>query len=93
MTDLSKHDPGRIQVLVERLNTQRLPQALDLKDKVDAGATLSDYDLRFLEDVFADAQKLRPLIERHPEYQELVARVIHLYKDILDKATENENRA
>ncbi|MCO6412206.1 MAG: hypothetical protein J5I92_05625 [Thiogranum sp.] len=93
MPHSSDHDPGLIQVLVERLNTQRLPCALDLKKKVDGGATLSDFDMRFLEDVFADAQKIRPLIERHPEYQDLVTRVIHLYKEILDKATNNENKA
>lgn len=93
MNDSSSHDAGRIQVLVDRLNTQRLPRALDLKAKVDAGETLSDFDMRFLEEVFADAQHIRPLIERHPEYQDLVTRVIHLYKEILDKATNNENKA
>jgi hypothetical protein len=89
MTDTS-HDAGVIQTLVERLSNQRLPRALDLKAKVDAGGTLSDFDLQFLEEVFADAQHIRPLVERHPEYQELAARVIHLYKEILDKAMENE---
>lgn len=92
MTD-SSHDTGVIQALVERLNTQRLPRALGMKDRVDAGEPLDEYDLRFLEEVFRDAQTIQPLAERHPEYQELVARVIHLYKEILDKALENENKA
>lgn len=92
MTDGSQ-DAGLIQVLVERLSNQRLPRALDLKAKVDAGEQLSNFDLQFLEEVFADAQKIRPLIERHPEYQELAARMLHLYKEILDKATENEKNA
>lgn len=92
MTDGSQ-DAGLIQVLVERLSNQRLPRALDLKAKVDAGEKLSNFDLQFLEEVFADAQKIRPLIERHPEYQELAARMLHLYKEILDKATENEKNA
>lgn len=92
MTDTS-HDPGVIHALVERLNTQRLPRALDLKKKVDAGETLSEFDLHFLEEVFHDADKIRPLVNRHPEYQQLVARIVKLYKEILDKATENENKA
>lgn len=92
MTDGSQ-DAGLIQVLVERLSNQRLPRALDLKAKVDAGEKLSDFDLQFLEEVFADAHKIRPLIERHPEYQELAARMLHLYKEILDKASENEKNA
>lgn len=92
MTDPSR-DAGVIQALVERLNSQRLPRALDMKDKVDAGARLDDFDLQFLETVFADAQAIRPLADRHPEYQALVARVVHLYKEILDKAMENEKNA
>lgn len=92
MTDTSQ-DAGVIQTLVERLSNQRLPRALDLKAKVDAGETLSNFDLQFLEEVFDDAKHIRPLVERHPEYQELVARMTHLYKEIMDKAMENEKKA
>ncbi len=92
MTD-KMHDAGVIQVLLDRLNNQRLPRALELKAKVDAGETLSEYDLHFLDEVFSDAQTIQPMVDRHPEYQQLVARLIHLYKEILDKATENESKA
>jgi hypothetical protein len=91
MTDTS-HDPGVIHALVERLNTQRLPRALDLKKKVDSGETLGEYDMKFLESVFHDAEMIRPLVKRHPEYQELAARVVKLYKEIIDKAMENEKK-
>ena len=92
MTD-KIHDAGVTQVLLDRLNNQRLPRALELKEKVDAGEPLGEYDLRFLDEVFADAQTIQPMVDRHPEYQPLVARIIHLYKEILDKALENENKA
>ena len=86
-------DAGMIQTLFDRLNTQRLPMALALKDKVDQGGTLDAYDISKLEEVFADAQTIQPLIDRHPEYQDMVARILHLYKEILDKAMENEKKA
>ena len=92
MTD-KIHDAGVTQVLLDRLNNQRLPRALELKEKVDAGETLGEYDLQFLDEVFADAQTIQPMVDRHPEYQPLVARLIHLYKEILDKALENQNKA
>jgi hypothetical protein len=87
------HDQGVIQVLVERLNTQRLPRALDLKKRVDAGEALGDNDLKFLEDVFRDAEAIKPLANRNQEYQQLFANVIHLYKEIMEKAVENEKKA
>jgi hypothetical protein len=87
------HDPGVINALVERLNTQRLPRALDLKKRVDAGDKLGEHDLHFLGDVFRDAETIKPLAERNPEYQKLLSSVIHLYKEIMDKAVENEKKA
>lgn len=93
MTDKKTHDAGVTQALLERMNNQRLPRALELKDRVDAGETLSDYDMRFLDEVFADTQTIQPMLDRHPEYQPLVAQVIHLYKEILDKAMANEKKA
>jgi hypothetical protein len=90
-------DAGVFQTLLERLNSQRLPLALALKEKVDRGEKLSDYDISKLEEIFADVQTAQPFVERqlklHPEIQSLVASLLHLYKAILDKATENENNA
>jgi hypothetical protein len=89
-------DAGVIQTLLERLNSQRLPLALALKEKVDHGEKLSDYDISKLEEIFADVQTAQPFVERqlkiHPQSQSLVASLLHLYKEILDKATENESK-
>jgi hypothetical protein len=86
----SSNDNGVIAVLVERLEKQRLPRTLSIKEKVDRGEVLDEFDLSYLEQVFADASSLKPLIDRHPEYQELASRMIHLYKEITDRAMENE---
>jgi hypothetical protein len=90
-------DAGVIQTLLDRLNSQRLPLALSLKEKVDRGEKLGDYDISKLEEIFADAYAAQPYVERdlklHPEHQKLVASLLHLYKEILDKATENEQKA
>lgn len=86
----SSHDTGVITVLLERLEKQRLPRALELKNKVDQGGLLSDFDIEYLKEVFADANHVMPLVEKHPEYQALAGRMIDLYKEIMDRAVENE---
>ena len=67
-----------------------LPRLLDIEKKVEAGESLLDEDLDFLENSIADARKAIPLIDRHPEYQALAAQVMELYKTISEKALQAE---
>ena len=83
-------DLGLIEVLLERLEKQRLPRLLDIQKKVDEGTSLNDLDVDFLESSMKDANKLIPIIDRHPQYQKLAAEVMALYKDITDKALQIE---
>jgi len=92
MTEQSK-DEGVISVLMERFETQRLPRILEMKESVDKGELLSDRDLDFLQEVFADANKTKPLLDRHPEYQPLVSQMMSLYSAITKQALENEKGA
>jgi hypothetical protein len=89
MTDPNK-EAALIQVLVERLETQRLPRALELKARVDGGAVLDDIDIAFLEQVFHDSAQIKPFLDKHPEWQDLAGQVMHLYHDITAKALENQ---
>lgn len=92
MTD-SQKETGVLAVLIERLEQQRLPRTLDIKDKVDKGEPLNDWDTGYLAEVLEDAEQVKLLVERHPEYQDLYARVAHLYNEITKKALENEKAA
>lgn len=89
MTEASP-DTGLAIVLLERLEKQRLPRAFELKDKVDRGERLEDFELTLLKEMLDDAMQVKPLIERHPDQQDLAARVLHLYKEITQKALANE---
>jgi ATP-dependent helicase/DNAse subunit B len=83
-------DEGVIAVLIERFNKERLPRMLRLKEKVDSGEKLGDLDISFIQEVFKDANHVLPLGDRHPEYQNLIAKVIRLYHEITEQALKNE---
>lgn len=89
MTDLSA-DLGVVTVLIERLEKYRLPRVLEMKERVDRGEKLGDTELEFLSEVFEDAGKVGALLDKHPEYQEIATRMLSLYKEITERALENE---
>jgi hypothetical protein len=83
-------ETGILAVLMERLEKQRLPRILSLKEKVDRGEALDELDLDYLEKMMSDAKKAMPLIDRHPEYQLLATKLIGLYNEITEKALQLE---
>jgi len=89
----SSKDTGVILALMKRFNELRLPQTLALKARVDQGERLGERDIEFLEKIFSDANHVMPLIDKHPELQAIAARAVSLYKEITEKALENEKQS
>lgn len=95
MVELSREERrtrGTAYVLLMRLNNERLPRALELKDTVDRGDRLSDYDKDYLKRVLSEAGEVRRAANKLPEYRDLVKRMQSLYEEIIRKALENEQK-
>ena len=84
---------GMMVTLMQRFKTQRLPRILEIKQHVDSGSRLSEYDRIFLEEAMHDAQQNIRHVEEIPECQHLFIQLAHLYKQIMEKALDNETRA
>lgn len=82
---------GTITVLIERMLKERLPRAQEMLTRVEAGERLIQADIDFLEKVFSDVKKFQAArLSKHPEYEEIMSKMAHLYKTITEKALENE---
>jgi hypothetical protein len=83
-------DLGVAIALLEKLAEETLPKAMEIKERLDRGEKLDHWDLDFLHKWAERAEQVRPLVAHHPEYQDVYARSVHLYKEIADRALSNE---
>jgi hypothetical protein len=83
-------DLGVAIALLERLTEETLPKAMEIKERLGRGEKLDHWDLEFLHKWAERAEQVRPLLAHHPEYQDVFARTVHLYKEIADQALSNE---
>ena len=89
----NEKDSAVIGVLMERFQKRRLPRLLDIKEKVDQGNKLDQFDIEFLTTVFKDARENEHYLEEAgDEYKDLIAKVFSLYHSITEKALENEQK-
>jgi hypothetical protein len=86
----TEDEKGTAQVLLTRLVDQRLPRLLDMKERVDRGEQLGEFDIEYLEIALREAQHNQHHADRFPEYAGIVAKIASLYEHITSKALENQ---
>jgi hypothetical protein len=81
-----------LTALLITFEKHRLPRALNIKEKVDKGDVLSDWEIAFLQEAMDEANRAKTLVDRHPELQALYAHAVRLYDEIIVQALKNEQR-
>ncbi len=87
------HRQALMSVLVERFERQHLSRALSLKHAVAAGERIGDHERAFLEAACREAMDSKQFVDSFPQYQPLFLSTVHLYREISNRALENEKKA
>ena len=88
----NEQDTGLLAIILENFNHHTFARLSDIKDSVEAGGKLAESEIEFLEAMNERANRARALIDRNEGYHELFAKVVQLYKEIVDRAMENEKQ-
>ncbi len=86
-------DEAVLETLIERFDKYRLPRLMDIRDKVNQGGVLSEYDIEFLEQAFKDSRQNKHYIEAaDDEIKAIMMKILTIYKEITEKALQNEQK-
>ena len=89
----ARSDEERVlRALLVTFERYKLPRALSIKEKVDQGELLGDWEVAFLEEAIDEASRAKPLVDRHPDFQAVYAHAVRLYDEITVQALKNEQR-
>lgn len=83
-------DLGALQALIHRFTTQRLQRLLKIKKSLDHNNKLSSSDVDFLHLMLKTTSQVKPLFDRHPDFQDFYTRVVGLLHEITSLALANE---
>lgn len=89
---IPKEELGVVTALLERYTKQRLPKLLEMKERLDRGEKLDDYDMELLEAIERDRDQTLAIAKRHKALHEITMKAINLYHEITSKALENEQK-
>jgi hypothetical protein len=90
MDDSTLKQTGIALALMDRLEQQRLPFIKALKEKVDKGEILNDFDIGFLNQVMSESNDVRAIISGNQDGMNVYEAVLSLYEDVIAKGMENQ---
>jgi hypothetical protein len=82
-----------VSAMLRHLNTRQLPKLFAMKERLDRGERVDPEDIRYIHDCLRHTLWVRYLCERHPDLRAICTHVTGLYKDITERALENETAA
>ena len=82
---------GTTTAVLRRLQTQVLPKILALQERLARGEKVTTEDLRYLRQGLSETMHAKALFDYNPEFKEISAKIIALYRDISAQALRNED--
>lgn len=81
---------GALIALMRRGYKRRIPRLLRIKQSVDSGERLTDFQISYLSRVLEDATRAEAYVDHHPELQDIATKLVSLYHEITEQALKNE---
>jgi len=91
-TNTLSRDKGTLVVLFNSYKNLRLPRARTIKNKLDNGDVLNDFDIKFLNSMLDDAHHLLSLQHENPEIGPILEELFSFYDNISKEALYNEEQ-
>ena len=92
MSDVTQNSSGVLALLARDFTEHRMPVLMALKEKVDDGGVLEQYECEYLGRMLEDTCRAMPLTANKPDWQKLAAQVAQFFHLITEKALENEEK-
>ncbi len=89
--DQHQDDLGTIEALLERARI-RIPNLLDIKERLLGGDTLANIEIQELHMIFEHSGEVLRIFDRHPELQQMYSKMASLYHEIIELALANERK-
>jgi len=83
-------DLGTLQAVIEDYQKRKLPRMLRIRQQVDGGAILSEYDMEFLMGLHHQIYRYESFVEEHAEYMLIYQGFVQVYGHIIDVGLANE---
>ncbi len=87
---LTPDELGTIEAILQSFDRYQIPQILKIKEDVDRGEVLGEFEMTLLQEAIKDVQVWEHIADRHSEYKKLIAEIASLYSYITQKALDNQ---
>ena len=88
----TSRDDAIREVVLDKIARITLPRILKIKEHLDCGESLTDFQIQYLLETYERNTHNRELFHNHPEYNDFETELMALYTLVINTGLKNEDR-